>query len=117
MLWSAYRGLNNEGRRELSAALDAPPGLDRRRTLLDLIHRSGAIAWCRSKLDIVRRDAGATLAEAPIDPAQRRQFVALTGLFGASTERSLELVNGYGSGAGAIEPVVAIVDNGVGAER
>ncbi len=66
---------------------------------------------------MVRRDAVAALAEAPIDPAQRRQFVALTGLFGASPERSLELVNGYGSGSSAIDPVAAIVDNGVGVER
>ncbi len=115
VLWSAYRGLDGSGRRALVEALDAPASLDRRRTLLDLIDRSGAIPWCRSRLDVVRRDAIAALGEAPIDASQRRQFVALTGLFGASPERSLELVSGFTTGT--IEPVPAIVDNGLVVER
>ncbi len=115
VLWAAYRGLDPAGRRELVAALDAPVGVARRRALLDLIDRGGAVPWCRAKLDIVRRDAAAALAEAPIDPAQRRQFVALTGLFGASPERSLELLNAYAPGV--IEPVPAVLDNGLAVER
>ncbi len=113
VLWAAYRGLNHDGRRDLVAALEAPVGLDRRRALVTLIDRSGAVAWCRTKLDVVRRDAITALAEAPLDSAQRRQFVALTGLFGASPERSLELVNGFG----AIEPVPAIIEPGLAVER
>lgn len=112
VLWAAYRGLDAEGRRALVAALGAPVGLPRRRILLDLIHRGGAPTWCRTKLDVVRRDAVAVLAEAPLDPAQRRQLVALTGLFGASPERTLEVPKGY-----AIEPVPALVDNGLAVER
>ena len=113
VLWAAYRGLNSEGRRDLVAALRSPSGLDRRRELVALIDRSGALDWCRTKLDLVRRDAIAALAEAPLDSAQRRQFVALTSLFGASPERTLDLINGFG----AIEPVGVIVDNGLVVER
>jgi len=118
VLWAAYRGLDSEGRRKLVNALGSPVGIDRRRTLLALIDQSGAIPWCRSQLDVVRRDAVAALAEAPIDAAQRRQFVALTGLFAASPERTLNFTSSFGQMAiedGATVP--AIVDNGLSVER
>ena len=115
VLWATYRGLDPDGRRALVAALAAPVGVARRRILLDLFHRSGALAWCRHKLDIVRRDAIAALAGAPLDATQRRQLVALTGLFGASPERSLGLMDNFA--AGAIEPVPAIVENRLVVER
>ena len=115
VLWAAYRGLDGDGRRSLVAALNAPISLARRRILLDLIHRSGALTWCRTKLDVVRCDAVSVLAEAPLDAAQRRQFVALTGLFGVSAARGLEVPNGYVGGS--IEPVPAIVENRLAVER
>ena len=115
VLWSAYRGLDPDGRRSLVAALAAPVGPARRRILLDLIRRSGALDWCRTKLDVVRRDAVAVLADAPLDPAQRRQLVALTGLFGGSPIRGLESAGTYP--VAAIEPAHAAVDAGLVAER
>ena len=115
VLWAAYRGLHAEGRRDLVATLADPIGLDRRRTLRDLIDRSGALDWCRSRLDVVRRDAITALAEAPLDSIQRRQFVTLTSLFGSVPERTLELINGFDSSP--IEPVAAIVDNGLVVEH
>ncbi len=81
VLWSAYQRLPESGRRELAEALRAPVGADRRRWLLGLIHGSGAVDACRARLEGVRREAVDALRESPLDPAQRRQFVALTGLF------------------------------------
>ena len=83
VLWRAYQNLPESGRRSLDDALEGPPGLDRRRRLLALIADSGAVESCRARLDSVRREAIDVLREAPLEPAQRRQFVALTELFRA----------------------------------
>ena len=84
VLWSAYQRLSESGRRSLADALDGPPGIGRRRRLLSLIADSGAVPACRSRLEAVRHEAVDVLRESPIDPPQRRQFVALTELFGAA---------------------------------
>jgi len=81
VLWSAYQGLPESGRRALAGALDGPPGVERRRRLLALIAEGGAVPSCRARLEAVRREAVDVLRESPIDPSQRRQFVALTELF------------------------------------
>ncbi len=83
VLWSAYQRLAESGRRELAEALRGPVGPDRRHRLLALIAESGAASACRGRLEAVRREAVAALRESPIDPHQRRQFVALTDLFRA----------------------------------
>jgi geranylgeranyl diphosphate synthase type I len=84
VLRAAYQKLDGCGRRALNEALCLPVGLDRRRKLLDLIAESGAIEACRTRLDGVRREAIEALREAPLDPAQRRQFVELTEMFRAT---------------------------------
>ncbi len=118
VLWAAYRGLEAEGRRKLVAALESPVGLDRRRTLLDLIHQSGAIPWCRARLDVVRRDAVSALAEAPIDAAQRRQFVALTGLFRASSNRATDPLPEFTAAMIETDAAVSpVLDTGLAVER
>ncbi len=91
VLWAAYQGLDEAGRRELNEALGLPIGLDRRRKLLALIAESCAVEACRARLDGVRREAVDVLREAPLSPAQRRQFVELTEMFRA-TRRAIARV-------------------------
>jgi hypothetical protein len=65
----------------LNEALRMPVGLERRRQLLSLIHESGAIEACRTRLEGVRAEAIDVLRESPLEPGQRRLFIALTELF------------------------------------
>jgi geranylgeranyl diphosphate synthase, type I len=83
VLWRTYQSLPESGRRSLNDALGGPPGIERRRRLLSLIADSGAVESCRVRLDAIRREAIDVLREAPLDPSQRRQFIALTELFRA----------------------------------
>lgn len=81
VLWKAHDRLPDSGRRALALALGLPPGPDRRRRLLDLIDASGAVAECRAFLGSIQAEAAEVLRRAPLDPAQRRSFFALTALF------------------------------------
>ena len=81
VLWKAHDRLPDSGRRALAEALRLPPGPARRRRLLDLIDASGAVAECRALLDQTRSEAMDVLRRAPLDPDQRRAFLALTVLF------------------------------------
>ncbi len=81
VLWSAFNRLSDCGRHELNEALALPVGLDRRRRLLRLIQQSGAIEACRTRLEGVRAEAIDVLRESPLEPAQRRLFIALTEMF------------------------------------
>jgi geranylgeranyl diphosphate synthase type I len=81
VLWSAFNRLNDCGRNALNEALRMPVGLERRRQLLSLIHESGAIEACRTRLEGVRAEAIDVLRESPLEPGQRRLFIALTELF------------------------------------
>ena len=83
VLWSAYKRLDERGKRALVEALDLPVGPDRRRRLLDLIRSSGAVEACRARVESARREAVEVLRDSPLDPAQRRQFIALTEMFRA----------------------------------
>ena len=113
VLWSAYRGLDAAGRRALVAALRSPVGIERRRILLGLIRQGGAIDWCRARLDVVRRDAITALNQSPLTPNQRRQYVALAGLFGSRPERTLEPAPSYVAAPLTTAGVPPILDNGV----
>ncbi len=81
VLWSAYRSSTPSGRRELAQAMAAPPSVERRYRLLDLIHASGAIDHCRAHLATVQRDAVAVLRSSPLTTSQRRGFIALVEQF------------------------------------
>ena len=85
VLWAAYQGLSDAGRRDLVAALAMPVGPSRRRRLIDLIGAGGALATCRDRLDRARREAIEVLRSAPIEADQRRHLVSLTELFGRSS--------------------------------
>jgi geranylgeranyl diphosphate synthase type I len=90
VLWSAYQRSGPGGRRALEDALGEAAGCDRRRKLLALIADSGAIEACRARLERVRREAVGVLRDSPLDPAQRRQFIALTELFRTNRRPSPE---------------------------
>jgi geranylgeranyl diphosphate synthase, type I len=78
VLWSAFNRLGESGRGALNEALGMPVGLGRRLRLLSLIHDSGAVEACRIRLEGVRAEAIDVLRESPLEPAQRRHFIALT---------------------------------------
>lgn len=90
VLWSAHQRLPEPGRRELDLALSLPVGPDRRRRLLDLIRSSGAVETCRARVEFARREAVDVLRGSPLDPAQRRQFIALTEMFRAPRRALLD---------------------------
>ena len=55
--------------------------------MLGLIAESGAIEACRARLEGVRHEAVDVLRDSPLEPHQRRQFVALTEMFRAVKQR------------------------------
>ena len=67
--------------RSLEDALDLEVGPERRRRLRTLIRSTGAIEACLARVESVRREAVEVLRESPLDPTQRRQFIALTEMF------------------------------------
>ena len=81
VLFMAHQKMDERGRRDLDDALEMPVGPDRRRRLLALIRSTGAIEACRARVESVRREAVEVLRDSPLDPAQRRQFIALTEMF------------------------------------
>lgn len=91
VLRSAYQSLGEQGRRALDEALIEPVGVDRRRKLLGLILDSGAVEACRRRLEGLRQEAVDVLRESPLEPHQRRQFVALTEMFRAMKRPAPEL--------------------------
>lgn len=80
LLWTAYQRLSSAGRLDLERALESSPTLDRRRRLDHLIRESGAIDVCEDRLRSLQEEAHATLLESPLDPIQRRSFLALVDL-------------------------------------
>lgn len=82
VLWSAYRMLDDDGRRALVAVLADPPSVARRYRLLHLIRASGAIEQCRVRVAAAQREAVAALRESELSPSQRRRFIGLAEAFG-----------------------------------
>ncbi|WP_182830349.1 polyprenyl synthetase family protein [Tautonia rosea] len=80
LLWTAYQRLSPPGQLDLEQALASPPTLERRRRLDSLIRESGAIESCEDRLRLLQEQAHATLLESPLDPLQRRSFLALVDL-------------------------------------
>lgn len=79
VLWLTYHRLDERGRVALGDALTMPVGSERRRRLLDLIDRSGAVDSCRERLQRTRREALAALRHPALMPSQRRAFAELLG--------------------------------------
>ncbi len=77
-LWTAYRFLDNAGRAALTDALSWPPGVDRRRRLLDLIHATSALDYCHARITAYQREAARALAASPLSDHQRRVLAGLT---------------------------------------
>ena len=105
VLWAAYQGLDDRGRRDLVATLGLPAGPGRRRRLLDLIADGGAVEACRARLDAARCEAVDVLRQAPIDAQQRRLLIALTGLFGAPYRSSEGFAPYASDGEAALTPM------------
>jgi geranylgeranyl diphosphate synthase type I len=80
LLWTAYQRLDPAGRRDLEQTLHCPPTRERRRQLDHLIRESGAIEACEDRLRSLQEEAHATLLDSPLDPLQRRSFLALVDL-------------------------------------
>jgi len=81
VLWAAYQALSPAGRRALAEALGAPPSLERRYRMLDLIRSAGAVEHCQDRLAAAQREAVAVLRASRLDAVQRRSFIALVELF------------------------------------
>lgn len=82
VLWTAYRRLDDLGRRSLDAALAMPVGVERRTRLLTLIRQSGAEKECGDRLRGIRRNAVTALRHPALESTQRRAFSDLLAWFG-----------------------------------